>query len=102
MTIIYTKQDIDRIRTIQAPKCTDRNRVSSSDNLRKNESTLLVNRFNNNLHTPRKRSSTKIKRFYSKNKFEKSVHLVGFIIRIYLDVWSPEIQIRKCNFPLTE
>ena len=23
--------------------------------------------------------------FYSKNKFEKSVHLVGFIIRIYHD-----------------
>jgi len=30
--------------------------------------------------------------FYSKNKFEKLVHLVGFIIRIYYDVRSPERQ----------
>ena len=28
--------------------------------------------------------------FYSKNKFEKSVHVVGFIIRIYHDARSPE------------
>ena len=33
--------------------------------------------------------------FYSKNKFEKLVHLVGFIIRIYHDAWSPERQIWK-------
>jgi len=32
--------------------------------------------------------------FYSKNKFEKLVHLVGFIIRIYHDARSPELQIR--------
>ena len=32
--------------------------------------------------------------FYSKNKFEKLVHLVGFIIRIYYDARSPERQIR--------
>jgi len=32
--------------------------------------------------------------FYSKNKFEKSVHLVGFIIRIYHDARSPERQIK--------
>jgi len=31
--------------------------------------------------------------FYSKNKFEKLVHLVGFIIRIYRDARSPERQI---------
>ena len=31
--------------------------------------------------------------FYSKNKFEKLVHLVGFIIRIYYDAPSPERQI---------
>ena len=31
---------------------------------------------------------------YSKNKFEKLVHLVGFIIRIYHDARSPERQIR--------
>ena len=30
--------------------------------------------------------------FYSKNKFEKPVHLVGFIIRIYHDARSPERQ----------
>ena len=28
--------------------------------------------------------------FYSKNKFEKLMHLVGFIIRIYHDARSPE------------
>jgi hypothetical protein len=31
--------------------------------------------------------------FYSKNKFEKLVHLVGFIIRIYHDARSSECQI---------
>ena len=31
--------------------------------------------------------------FYSKNKFEKLVHLVGFIIKICHDVRSPELQI---------
>ena len=30
--------------------------------------------------------------FYSKNKFEKLVHLVGFITRIYHDARSPERQ----------
>jgi hypothetical protein len=30
--------------------------------------------------------------FYSKNKSEKLVHLVGFIIRIYHDAWSSECQ----------
>ena len=33
-------------------------------------------------------------KFYSKNKFEKLVHLVGFIIRIYHDTRSPERQKR--------
>ena len=28
--------------------------------------------------------------FYYKNKFEKLVHLVGYIVRIYHDVQSPE------------
>ena len=32
--------------------------------------------------------------FHSKNKFEKLEHLVGFIIRIYYDAWSPERQIQ--------
>jgi len=36
--------------------------------------------------------------FYSKNKFEKLVHLVGFIIRIYHNARSPECQIH--NFPV--
>ena len=31
--------------------------------------------------------------FYCKNKFEKLVHLVGFIVRIYHDARSPECQI---------
>ena len=31
--------------------------------------------------------------FYSKNKFEKLLHLVGFIIRIYYDARPPERQI---------
>jgi len=31
--------------------------------------------------------------FYSKNTFEKLMHLVSFIIRIYHDVRSPERQI---------
>jgi len=35
--------------------------------------------------------------FYSKNKFEKLVHLVGFIMRIYYDARSPERQIRLNN-----
>jgi len=30
--------------------------------------------------------------FYSKNKFEKLVHLIGFIIRVYHDARSPERQ----------
>ena len=33
--------------------------------------------------------------FYSKNKFEKLVHLVGFIIGIYHEAWSPERQKRN-------
>jgi len=32
--------------------------------------------------------------FYSKNKFEKLVHLVGFITRIYHRAWPSECQIR--------
>ena len=35
--------------------------------------------------------------FYSKNKFEKLLHLVGFIIRIYLDPRSPERQMHTSN-----
>jgi len=34
----------------------------------------------------------KLVEFYSKNKFEKLVHLVGFIIRIYHDARSSECQ----------
>jgi len=37
--------------------------------------------------------------FYSKNKFEKLVHLVGYIIRIYYDARSTERQVHsKHNF----
>jgi len=38
------------------------------------------------------RNCLKLVEFYSKNKFEKLVHLVGFIIRIYHDARSPELQ----------
>jgi len=38
---------------------------------------------------------------YSKNKFEKLEHLVGFIIRIYHDTRSPERQIRLTSFKRT-
>jgi hypothetical protein len=40
--------------------------------------------------------------FYSKNKFEKLVHLVGFIIRIYHDAWSSERQSCKKLKKLTK
>ena len=40
------------------------------------------------------RNCTKHVEFHSKNKFEKLVHLVGFIIRIYHDARSPERQKR--------
>ena len=36
------------------------------------------------------RNCPKYVEFYSKNKFEKLVHLVGFIIRIYHDARSPK------------
>ena len=35
--------------------------------------------------------------FYSKNKFEKLVHLVGCIISIYHDARSPERQVSTAN-----
>ena len=35
--------------------------------------------------------------FYSKNKFRKTVHLVGFILRIYHDARSPERQKIWCR-----
>ena len=63
MTILYTKEDIDRIRTIHAPKFTDRNTVSSSDPLRRNENILLLNTFSNALYTPRKGAPRKKNNF---------------------------------------
>jgi len=39
------------------------------------------------------RGSVRNMQFYSKNKFEKLVNLVGFIVRIYHIAWSPECQI---------
>jgi len=39
--------------------------------------------------------------FYSKNKFEKLVHLVGFIIRIYHDARSSECQFLQNMTPPT-
>jgi hypothetical protein len=40
--------------------------------------------------------------FYSKNKFEKLAHLVGFIVRIYHDARSPERQIVYSRLSLVE
>jgi len=40
------------------------------------------------------RGTVRNMQFYSKNRFEKLVHLVGFIIRIYHDARSPERQNR--------
>ena len=39
------------------------------------------------------RNCPKYVQFDSKNKFEKLVHLVGFVIRIYYDARSPERKI---------
>jgi len=41
------------------------------------------------------RNSPKRVEFYSKNKFEKLVHLVAFIIRIFHDARSPERQTER-------
>jgi len=41
------------------------------------------------------RNCPKHVKFYSKNKFEKLVHLVGFIIKIYHDARSHECQIKS-------
>ena len=41
------------------------------------------------------RNSPKHAEFYPKNKFEKLVHLVGFIIRIYHDARSPERHVSR-------
>jgi len=38
---------------------------------------------------------------YKKNKIEKLVHLVGFIIRIYHDAPSSECQMTPIGFPET-
>jgi hypothetical protein len=43
-----------------------------------------------------KRNCPKHVEFYSKNKFEKLVYLVGFIVRIYHDARSPE-QSHSCT-----
>jgi hypothetical protein len=40
--------------------------------------------------------------FYSKNKFEKLVHIIGSIIRIYQDARSPERHIPKNTFIITQ
>jgi len=45
------------------------------------------------------RNCPKYVEFYSKNKFEKLVHLDGFIIRIYHDARSPERQIINLYLP---
>jgi len=47
------------------------------------------------------RNCPKHAEFYSKNKFEKLVHLVGFIIRTDHDARSPERQIHGNWLPKT-
>jgi len=47
-------------------------------------------------HDEGQRKCPKHVKFYSKNKFEKLVHLVGFIIRIYLDKRPPGDRQRNC------
>ena len=47
------------------------------------------------------RGTVRNTQFYSKNKFEKLVHLVGFIMRIYHDARSPERQKWTSINPLT-
>jgi len=44
------------------------------------------------------RNCSKHVEFYSKNKFEKLVLLVGFIIRMYHDARSPDYQIISVSF----
>ena len=46
-----------------------------------------------------KRNCPKRVEFYSKNKFEKLVHLVGFIMRIYHDARSSELKPRNTSSP---
>jgi hypothetical protein len=50
--------------------------------------------YNEKLLTMDRGTVPKHVKFYSKNKFEKLVHLVGFIIRIYHDERSPECQLQ--------
>jgi len=47
------------------------------------------------VYSEKQRNCPKHVEFYSKNKFEKLVHLVGFIIRIYHDARSRERQLRS-------
>jgi len=43
-------------------------------------------------HDDGQRNCPKHVEYYSKNKYEKWLHLVGFSTRIYPDTWSPECQ----------
>jgi len=44
------------------------------------------------VYSEKQRNCPKLVEFYSKNKFEELVHLVGCIIRIYHDARSPKLQ----------
>jgi hypothetical protein len=57
--------NIGKVSTMHAPKFTDRRTVSSSDPLRKNENTFLLNTLNNTAHRPKKRNPTKTKHIYT-------------------------------------
>ena len=41
------------------------------------------------------RNSPKHVKFHSKNKYQKLMHLIGFIIRVYHDARSAELQINE-------
>ena len=63
--------------------------LSSVLNPRKNETLDVTSKTPDDGH----RNCPKHVEFYSKNKFEKLLHLVSFIIRIYHDAQSHESQI---------
>jgi len=55
--------------------------------------------FSENILDDGQRNCPKHLEFYSKNKFEKLAHLVGFIIGSYHDARSPERQILRNDAP---
>ena len=65
--------------------------IGNQDKFLTNSSVHSIN--TRNKHNLRRPIALKYVEFHSKNKFEKLVHQVGFILRIYHDARSPERQI---------